>query len=286
LPTGETVLVDAGRHNLTNTRFRQDIRSFFPQGGRMVFDWFITTHSHADHIGSADYIVNNSYIRNIIRPITFHADEIYYRAYHYFDIASRQGTNNHTGPIVHSTATFLRFINAMVDSTWYNDVNTNIYIPYAGKTFSVGDAVFTFYSPTTYNYSGSTNVNHYSTIFSMRFADRVILFTGDAYVVSENRVLDTLPQNIDILDVGHHGSNTSTGQNLLAHTTPTYAIIQVGTATPNTGNSYGHPHAPVVDRLGAAGVTVFTTATHGTVLVRICPTGANLDLSALGNLRG
>lgn len=262
-PEGETMLIDAGRHNLTHNTFRSRIREFFPSNSRMQFDWFITTHSHADHIGSAAYIVNNSYIQNIVRPITFTQAEVNSGAYTYFGILA--GTAR-----MHQTVTFQNFVNAMNGSTWINGDDTNIKLPYAGKTFEVGTinpAVVTFYSPTTHNYGGSMNVNHYSTIFCIYFAGRRLLFTGDAYQVNELRVLDTLPTNVDVLDVGHHGSHTSTAAAFLSHIQPTYAVIQVG--NPTTGNTYGHPHQVVLNRLNNAGVTIMRTDQLGDILVQI-----------------
>lgn len=284
LPTGERVLIDAGRWNLTHNSFRQDLRAFFLAGEKMQFDWFIATHAHADHIGSADWVVENSYIQNIVRPIHFYtsstanvgmaasiaANEISSGAYRQFGIP--------TGEVrTMTTATLRRFVAAMQTSTWNDGTDTNIYLPIAGKTFEVGGAVFTFYSPTAHRYgitAGQGTVNYYSTIFCVYFNGRRILFTGDAYVSNENRILHSLPRDFDIIDLGHHGSNTSTGQDLLDWITPTYAIIQVGTEA--TGNGYGHPHAPVRNRLEAANIAVFRTDLHGHIIVEISADGEHL----------
>ncbi|MCL2521724.1 MAG: MBL fold metallo-hydrolase [Erysipelotrichales bacterium] len=267
-PGGETMLIDAGRWNLTHNAFRRRIREFFPDQERMQFDWFITTHSHADHIGSADFIVNNSYIRNIVRPITFTQAEVSSGAYRDFGISPGSAR-------MQQTATFQRFVTAMETSRWIDGSDTNIYIPMAGKYFYVGSlgsrARVTFYSPTTYNYNPNTNtfnVNHYSTIFCIYFAGQRIMFTGDAYYINEQNVLDSLPRNVNVLDVGHHGSSTSSGQTFLDHIRPTYAIIQVGTTS--TGNGYGHPHQVVLNRFLAMDTIIKRTDQLGDILIQIC----------------
>jgi competence protein ComEC len=62
--------------------------------------------------------------------------------------------------------------------------------------------------------------------------------------------------------VGHHGSNTSTSEALLAATSPSAALISLGRA-----NRYGHPHPAVVERLKRHGVDLFRTDQHGWVRV-------------------
>ena len=292
-PEGQRMLIDAGRWNLTHNRFRTDLRTFFPAGETMQFDWVIFTHSHADHIGSGAYVVNNSYIQNIIRPITFTADEIANEVYTYFDIPLGEARYHRSGSTVGaSPVTFNNLITAMNSATWHDGTDTNIDIPRAGTYFYIGESAatrarITMHSPTTHNYGGGTgrnkpNINIYSTIFCITFNGRTILFTGDAYVVNEERVLANLPQNIDILDAGHHGSNTSTGQALLDRTTPTYTVIQVGDpvghVNGNTGNSYGHPHVPVLARLQAANSTVLQTNVHCHIVIDISPNGQNMRI--------
>lgn len=65
----------------------------------------------------------------------------------------------------------------------------------------------------------------------------------------------------DVLKVGHHGSNTSTGYRFLNAVAPQYGVISVG-----AGNSYGHPHKEPLERLGQAEVTFLRTDELGHVL--------------------
>lgn len=50
-------------------------------------------------------------------------------------------------------------------------------------------------------------------------------------------------EKVDVLKVGHHGSNSSTSQNFISQIQPTYSIISVGT------NNYGHPTEAVLNIL-------------------------------------
>ncbi|HEV2070355.1 MAG TPA: MBL fold metallo-hydrolase, partial [Acidimicrobiales bacterium] len=90
------------------------------------------------------------------------------------------------------------------------------------------------------------------------------LWTGDAETETETEMVarDADALAATVYQVGHHGSSTSTSPALLAAVGPEVAIYSAG-----AGNSYGHPHAEVLERLRGAGVAVYGTDTHGTVTV-------------------
>jgi hypothetical protein len=91
-----------------------------------------------------------------------------------------------------------------------------------------------------------------------------VLLSGDATSESEaSMISDALMQlNSDVLKVGHHGSSTSTSSAFLAAVTPKDAVISVG-----AGNTYGHPTQETLDRLAAAGATLYRTDQDGTVVL-------------------
>ena len=65
---------------------------------------------------------------------------------------------------------------------------------------------------------------------------------------------------VDVLKIGHHGSQTSTSDFFLQKVSPTYAVISCG-----EGNSYGHPHPETLKKLNDAGVIVYRTDQLGTI---------------------
>lgn len=89
------------------------------------------------------------------------------------------------------------------------------------------------------------------------------LLTGDAYVDVERALADGVG-DIDVLKVGHHGSDTSTDSLFLARTTPEVALISVGRR-----NRYGHPHPSVVHRLAQSGAEIRRTDEEGSVTVTV-----------------
>ena len=86
---------------------------------------------------------------------------------------------------------------------------------------------------------------------------------GDAGVKSEQDIINTynLPQ-IDILKVGHHGSNTSSSKNFISTIKPKYSLISVG-----KGNRYGHPKDSVLDTLSNS--KIYRTDKDGSVMFEI-----------------
>ena len=71
------------------------------------------------------------------------------------------------------------------------------------------------------------------------------MFMGDASITTEKDILDkyNLP-DIDVLKVGHHGSNTSSDKEFIKKMNPKYSIISVG-----KNNRYGQPNKEVLNLL-------------------------------------
>ena len=70
--------------------------------------------------------------------------------------------------------------------------------------------------------------------------------------------------------MGHHGSKTSTSEELLNIVRPEIAIIQVGR------NNYGHPNSEVLERLERRGIMVFRNDIRGVIGLDISkPWGRN-----------
>ena len=92
------------------------------------------------------------------------------------------------------------------------------------------------------------------------YGDYDLLITGDMNMAAEWQLIAKydLP-DIEALVVGHHGSKSSTSEELLEAVTPEVGIISVG------DNSYGHPTEDALRRLVLAGVDICRTDLQGTV---------------------
>jgi competence protein ComEC len=143
--------------------------------------------------------------------------------------------------------------------------------PTPGMVFNLGNARCTVLAPNSATY---TDLNNYSIVIKVVFGSNSFLFTGDAQTQSEQEMLARgYNLQADVLKVGHHGSDTATSPAFLAAVKPKYAVIEVG-----AGNDYGHPHAITLQKLAAAGVTVYRTDLNGNVT--ITSDGSNISISA------
>jgi len=108
------------------------------------------------------------------------------------------------------------------------------------------------------------DINNASVVALLRFGGFTALLTGDAHIPVEATLADRgLLTRIDLLKVGHHGSRSSTGPDLLAATRPSAAIISCG-----IGNAFGHPHQETLDHLRAVpGLRLHRTDLEGSVEV-------------------
>lgn len=66
----------------------------------------------------------------------------------------------------------------------------------------------------------------------------------------------------DFLQLGHHGSTTSTHASFLNEVNPEIAIYSAG-----LDNNYGHPHDEVVNLVQSSGIQLYGTDVHGTIVV-------------------
>ena len=80
---------------------------------------------------------------------------------------------------------------------------------------------------------------------------------------SEKEVEDSREWNkVNVLKVGHHGSNTSSTESFLNQVRPEIAIISVG-----LNNQYNHPSVEVLNRLKKLNTTIYRTDEEGSLLL-------------------
>lgn len=190
--------------------------------GSNVLDYLILTHFHADHANGVERLMARLDVKTLIVPDAQPDEPLRAKI---LALAKTEGAE-------------VRFL---MDDTW---------VP-------LGEAALTLYAPLG---DGGANEEGLSVLATCGDFDALV--TGDMNTTVEKRLVKygNLP-DIELLAVGHHGSNYSSSEELLLAAKPEYAVISVG------HNNYGHPAPETLERLAAAGCEIFRTDLHGTVTI-------------------
>lgn len=134
-----------------------------------------------------------------------------------------------------------------------------------GDTYTLGNASFTILAPVK-EYADSNNA---SIALMVQNGNNRFLFTGDCEAEAEaDLIASGADLSADVYLAGHHGSDTASSQAFMDAVSPSYAVISCG-----EGNSYGHPHAEVLNRFRSMGIQVFRTDEQGSVIAESDGTG-------------
>ena len=201
------------------------IVAYLDQQGVEELTAVVCTHAHEDHVGGLSAVLAKCRVEKVYAPVKSYDSKVYSDFAKY---ARKEGCG--------------------------------ITIPKPGDTFLVGSARVQVLGPVK-EYEDANNT---SLILKVEYGESSFLFTGDMEVLAENDMLDAGANvKADVLKVGHHGSETSTGYRFLYEVQPDYGVISVG-----KGNTYGHPDTAPLARLRDAGVVLFRTDELGTVIAR------------------
>jgi len=191
LPTDEEVLIDSGNREDSGV-----IINYLDELGIEDIEYFILTHPHEDHIGSAPDVLNNYDVDKIYMP----------------DVSADSQIYKNTIQAIHNENTEL--IKAKAGTSIIDSSNLS----------------FDVLAPNSMWYS---ETNEYSLVTRLVYKDTSFLFTGDAESVSELEMVKAGYEiDSDLLKVGHHGGETSSSQIFLDAVTPKYAVISVGKDNP------------------------------------------------------
>ena len=107
--------------------------------------------------------------------------------------------------------------------------------------------------------------NDYSIVLMARYGNKRVLLTGDAEKEAEEDLVARYMSSdldCDVYKLGHHGSRTSSSQELLDKATPSVVVVSCG-----KDNKYGHPHPEAWDRVEEK--ERYRTDEQGTIIVSI-----------------
>ena len=132
-------------------------------------------------------------------------------------------------------------------------------VPAAGTVWPLGSATVTLLGPVA-QYDQTNNT---SLVLRIDYGATSFLLTGDMESDAERDLVNSGANlKADVLQVGHHGSSTSTSYLFLNAVLPEMGVISCG-----VNNKYGHPHEETLSILRDAGVDVYRTDLQGTITI-------------------
>jgi competence protein ComEC len=154
----------------------------------------------------------------------------------------------------HTTPGYEGFLDAIIETrAEYLEVKRGDVITLDGLNFDV-------LHPAS---AAGSDMNNNSVVLRLVYGKISFIFMGDAEKAAEASIISSQqPVSSSVIKLGHHGSRTSTSPDFLSAVRPALAIYSAG-----KGNRYGHPHQETLDALAAAGVVVYGTDLHGSIIV-------------------
>lgn len=220
----QNVLIDAGEREQGPV-----VLGYLHAQGVRRLELIVATHPHSDHIGGLSAILKEFEVGQILMP----------------EISAEMT------PASSVYSDLLETIAAR---------NLTITVAKPGDTYPLGVADLQLLAPLNHY----DDLNAYSIVSRLDFGANTFLFTGDATKDTERDMLAAESElRATVLDVAHHGSNTSSIEDFLLAASPQIAVISCG-----EDNTYGHPHRDVVERLEKLGAEILRTDISGNIIIR------------------
>lgn len=261
LPDGKNMIIDSGDKSNAN---KQTIADFTETNGITTFDYLLLTHQDSDHVGNMSWVIDNYEIKYIFRPNIKTTNS---KLEDVENLPEDFNTGNSCDSNIYGKFMLSAYNEGCPVEVFYKDSDFTNTILYMEETYTYS---FDFLTPTADNASDIkySNANDYSPVMLFEYCGTKIMFTGDAEKENLGEYVSTYGNtyNVDILKVGHHGSENATTSAFVEAIDPEYAIIQCG-----LNNKYGHPHAEALERLSGydSNMIIYRTDNNGNIVLTI-----------------
>ncbi len=251
LPDGKIMLIDGGADDESATRIIRYLNALKIE----TIDYLLITHADSDHCGGLQKVVKYKEVKRAFLPLTNATENEAYAAAHaelmakgcQWEYAARSVDLSVEGEISYT----LRFL-----------------YPYTLQT------------------EQDVSTNESSAVVWLDFLGASVLFTGDAPMETEEKLmrdhsLGLLDKSVkltetELLKVAHHGSADSTSLSFLQYLDVKQAVISCG-----ADNAYGHPTLEVLSALSAQRAEIYRTDECGNLVWTVSKTG-DYAMRALG----
>jgi len=224
----KNILIDTGEYDAKEALFK-----YLDKCNVKEIEYFVVTHFDSDHFANATDVLDSYDVKKLIIP-----DQ------------------------VKTTKTYEKFISKVEEQVKSKDIEVLNANEMIGEKLDVEGLELTVMAPLRNDYDNS---NDYSVVLMARYGNKRVLLSGDAEKEAEKDIVEkynSLSLDCDVFKLGHHGSGTSSSQELLDLATPSYVIASCG-----KDNKYGHPHKEVLER--TKGMKLYRTDEQGTIIISI-----------------
>ncbi|MBA4336540.1 hypothetical protein C0416_02075 [bacterium] len=205
----------------------EELAEVMPRYNRTI-DLVLITHPHADHVNGLVEVVKRFEVKGVMLVGTPSGNTFYQEI---LRLCGEQGIPIYFG-----------------ESGRDVKVGSYLYIDVVWPSRSMAGVEF-------------ENLNNASLAVRLIMPDKVFMLTGDAEEEEEREILRSgFDLSADIFKAGHHGSKTASSDEFLDAVEPDTVVIQSG-----AGNSFGHPHKEVLERLLRLGIQVRRNDLEGRV---------------------
>lgn len=197
-PDNEYIMIDTAKNGYKGGKSQAEVivLKYLKDRGIKDIDTIIITHFDNDHCGGATALLNS-----------IHVNKLYVNDLHHDSIAAKE---------IYKTAQVKNVDLILAEN------KQNIYNKSGLKL-------------TNYVLTNGKDDNDNSILTLVEYKDFTMLFTGDACINGIKSALNSLPKNITVLKVPHHGANGGVDKDLIKYLNPKYSLISVGE------NKFGHP---------------------------------------------
>ncbi|MEK7143156.1 MAG: MBL fold metallo-hydrolase [Patescibacteria group bacterium] len=219
-PGGGDILIDGGPGN----EVLNQLGKVMDLGDREI-SLVILTHPHADHLSGLSEVIRR-----------YQVEEVWETKVDY------------------SSATY---------ENWQQEIsqkNITSYSPKEGDSKNFSEVKITVLYPlSSLENTKIDNPNNASIVNRLDFKKFSVLFTGDAEIEVQKKLID---KDIfaTVLKVAHHGSKNGLSEDFLKAVRPAIAVISAG-----KDNKYGHPAASTINFLKQYAVRIFRTDQDKTI---------------------
>lgn len=234
---GDAILIKEGSTNVLidtgDKDAKEDLLGYLDDHSVEIIDYFVITHFDADHFANAVDVLENYDVKKLLVPDQPKNTKMY--------------------------ETFVAKVEEQEEAGMIEVLSANDMV---GQMILTDPLEIKILAPLKDDYDDS---NDFSIVLMARYGNKRVLLTGDAEKEAEEDLVNRYSSadlDCDVYKLGHHGSRTSSSQELLDEATPSVVVVSCG-----KDNKYNHPHTETWERV--ADKARYRTDEQGSVVVSI-----------------